>query len=75
MKTEVIPHQYGLGLRITNTPCGTAFGHDGDFPGYRNIVWATVGGRRIAAVMVNIDATRLSWATLQVAAQTALCSG
>ena len=65
---------YGLGLRITTTKCGRAFGHDGDFPGYRNIVWATPNGRRVAVVMINIDDSRVPWSRLQTAAATALCS-
>lgn len=66
---------YGLGLRTTFTRCGRAFGHDGDFPGYRNIVWATANGRRVAVVMVNIDTTHVPWSTLRAAALTALCVG
>jgi D-alanyl-D-alanine carboxypeptidase len=75
MKTDVVPNGYGLGLRIADTNCGKAFGHDGDFPGYRNIVWATANGRRVVSIMVNIDETRVSWKTLQAAAKAALCSG
>jgi D-alanyl-D-alanine carboxypeptidase len=75
MKTEVLYTDYGLGLRINRTSCGTAFGHDGDLAGWRNIVWATANGRRAAAVMVNIDNTRVSWRRLRVAAESALCSG
>jgi D-alanyl-D-alanine carboxypeptidase len=74
MKTEVASHNYGLGLRITQTACGRAFGHDGDVPGYRNIVWATTDGKRVASVMVNIDATRVPWSELESAVRTALCS-
>jgi len=74
MKTEVAGRNYGLGLRITHTACGRAFGHDGDVPGYRNIVWATTDGRRVASVMVNIDATRVPWDKLESAVRTALCS-
>lgn len=66
---------YGLGLRITATKCGRAFGHDGDFAGYRNIVWATPNGRRVAVAMINIDDSRVPWSRLQAAAATALCSG
>jgi D-alanyl-D-alanine carboxypeptidase len=66
---------YGLGLRRAYTACGIAFGHEGDFPGYRNAVWATPNGRRVADVMVNIDPTHVSWNSLEAAAQTALCSG
>ncbi len=75
MKTEVVANGYGLGLQITNTPCGEAFGHSGDFPGYRTVVRATADGRRAAAVMVNIDTTHVTWKSLQAAATAALCSG
>jgi D-alanyl-D-alanine carboxypeptidase len=79
MKTQVVPYVmpygYGLGLRVTYTRCGQAYGHDGDFVAYRNIVWATANGRRVASIMVNIDETRLSWDRLEAAAEAALCSG
>jgi D-alanyl-D-alanine carboxypeptidase len=75
MKTEVVPYRYGLGLRIAHTRCGKAFGHDGDMPGYRTIVWATANGRRVAAIMVNIETTHVSRNRLQAATKTALCSG
>jgi D-alanyl-D-alanine carboxypeptidase len=64
---------YGLGLRIEQTPCGAAYGHDGDFPGYRNVVWATGDGRRVAEVMVNVNEVRVSEARLEAAARSALC--
>jgi D-alanyl-D-alanine carboxypeptidase len=66
---------YGLGLRRVYTSCGTAYGHEGDYPGYRNIVWVTRGGRRAADVMVNIDTTHISWDRLETASEAALCSG
>jgi D-alanyl-D-alanine carboxypeptidase len=75
MKTTVAPYGYGLGLRTTYTRCGKAYGHEGDFVAYRTIVWATTNGRRVAAMMVNIDDTRVSWDELEAAAETALCSG
>jgi D-alanyl-D-alanine carboxypeptidase len=65
---------YGLGIAIEHTPCGTAYGHDGEVPGYRNIVWAAADGRRVATVMVNIQSARLPWSTIRRAAQTAFCS-
>jgi D-alanyl-D-alanine carboxypeptidase len=65
---------YGLGLAIEQLGCGTAYGHDGDLPGYRNIVLARRDGRRVAAVMVNVSAARPSWATIRAAAARALCS-
>jgi D-alanyl-D-alanine carboxypeptidase len=64
---------YGLGLRVTRTACGVAYGNSGDYPGYRNVVWATASGRRVANVMVNIDESRVSWTELDTAAQVALC--
>lgn len=65
---------YGLGLKKEHTSCGTAYGHEGDFPGYRNAVWVTRDGRRAADVMVNIDTTHASWSRLEAAAEAALCS-
>jgi D-alanyl-D-alanine carboxypeptidase len=73
MKTDVAASGYGLGLRIAHTACGTAYGHDGDVPGYRNVVWASADGRRIVSLMVNVDESRVPWSALQVAATTALC--
>jgi D-alanyl-D-alanine carboxypeptidase len=75
MKTDVKGSQYGLGLMISYTRCGTAFGHRGDIPGYRSIVWSTANGRRTALVMVNVDDTRLPQSKLESAAVTALCVG
>jgi D-alanyl-D-alanine carboxypeptidase len=65
---------YGLGLKKMYTSCGIAYGHEGDFPGYRNAVWAKPDGRRVADVMVNIDDTHVTWSRLEAAAETALCS-
>jgi hypothetical protein len=52
---------------------GAAFGHAGDGPGYRSVLYARPNGRKVAAVMVNIDATRVPWAELEAAAERALC--
>ena len=65
----------GLGVRTETTPCGLAFGHDGDIPGYRNVALATADGRRVASVMVNVDESRVPWSDLHAAATAALCSG
>jgi D-alanyl-D-alanine carboxypeptidase len=76
MKTATaVTGNYSLGLRSTFTRCGRAFGHDGDFLGWRNVVWSTPNGRRVAVVMVNIDPTRLAWSRLESAAVSAFCSG
>lgn len=64
---------YGLGLDIMHTPCGTAYGHGGDMPGYRNIVLASGDGGRVAAVMVNVTSEKLRWDAIQDAAMTAFC--
>jgi D-alanyl-D-alanine carboxypeptidase len=45
--------RYGLGLFRIETPCGPAFGHDGDFPGFRSIVLSSEDGRRQAVLMRN----------------------
>lgn len=65
---------YGLGLMLRFVPCGRAFGHDGDFIGWRNVVWSNASGSRVAVVILNVD-TRVSWATLNSVSATALCSG
>ena len=75
MKTgSAVNSDYGLGLRKAYTSCGTAYNHEGDFPGYRNVVWVTRDGRRAADVMVDIDATHVSWNRLEASAQAALCA-
>jgi D-alanyl-D-alanine carboxypeptidase len=66
---------YGLGLEIKATPCGIAYGHDGDMPGYRNLLWATGDGRRVVEVMVNVVSTRVGWPDIRAAAIRAFCSG
>jgi D-alanyl-D-alanine carboxypeptidase len=65
---------YGLGLQIQRTPCGTAYGHDGDMPGYRNIVWATGDGRRVVEVMVNVMSPRTTWPLIRAAVTKAFCA-
>jgi len=66
---------YGLGMRLSFSPCGRAFGHDGDFVGWRNVVWSNATGTRIAVVLVNIDTTHVSWPALEKATLSALCTG
>jgi D-alanyl-D-alanine carboxypeptidase len=74
MKTGSLANSnYGLALRKAYTSCGTAYGHEGDFPGYRNAAWVTRDGRRAADVMVNIDSTHVSWDRLEGSAKAALC--
>jgi D-alanyl-D-alanine carboxypeptidase len=64
----------GLGLRVTDTPCGRAYGHDGDAPGYRTVVYSRSNGSRVALVTINVDETFVSQSELEETAVTALCA-
>jgi D-alanyl-D-alanine carboxypeptidase len=75
METPVAGSNYGLGLLEADTPCGTAYGHEGDLLGYRTFVYARPGGARAAVVMINVDSTYLARSELEQAAETALCTG
>ena len=70
---SAIAGTYGLGIFTTSTTCGRAFGHDGDFPGYRTEVLAN--RKREAVVMVNVDETYVRWERLEAAVKIALCRG
>jgi D-alanyl-D-alanine carboxypeptidase len=52
--------RYGLGILSVHTPCGTAWGHNGDFPGYYSNAFTTRGGGRQAIVLVNADYSTLT---------------
>jgi D-alanyl-D-alanine carboxypeptidase len=65
--------RYGLGLALVRTPCGTAYGHVGDFTAYRNVALAKANGKRVVDVMVNVDETDVSWSELESDAEVALC--
>jgi len=73
MKTVAPGSDYGLGLMRVRTACGIAYGHVGDFTAYRNVVYAKANGKRVVDVMVNVDATDVSWSELEEKAQVALC--
>jgi len=74
MKTVVPGYDYGLGLMRVRTACGVvAYGHVGDFIGYRNVVAATANGKRVVDIMVNVDTTDVSWGELEGEAEVALC--
>ena len=76
MKTpSQVAGTYGLGISTTYTTCGRVFGHEGNFPGWRNIAIATPNGKREAVVMVNVDETSVRWDRLQAVVRTALCKG
>jgi D-alanyl-D-alanine carboxypeptidase len=74
METQSPDAHYGLGLLEADTPCGPAFGHEGDLLGYRSFAFARSDGARTALVMVNIDNTYLTRTELEAAAESALCS-
>jgi D-alanyl-D-alanine carboxypeptidase len=46
---------WGLGLLKERFPCGTAWGHDAENPGYMAAAWSTKDGDRQVAVAVNGD--------------------
>ena len=74
VKTPVNGYDYGLGGYSRPTRCGTAWGHNGDIPGRRNVVFATAEGRRVVQVMVNIDG-KVEWQRIDDAAEDVFCSG
>lgn len=51
--------RYGLGLQRFRTPCGAAWGHGGNFPGYVTYVYSSPSGGRQAVLMVNEDPSSL----------------
>jgi D-alanyl-D-alanine carboxypeptidase len=45
---------FGLGIqREGRFPCGEAWGHDGELPGYEAFAWATRSGDRQVVVLIN----------------------
>ena len=44
---------YGLGIAEVALPCGTAWGHQGEFPGYLSMALTSLDGERQAVVLVN----------------------
>jgi hypothetical protein len=44
---------WGLGLIRERFPCGTAWGHDSENPGYTTAAWSSPGGTRQVVVVVN----------------------
>src|SRR5262249_17626460 len=50
---------YGLGIQAEQLPCGTVWGHTGDFPGYFSNAFTTTDGSSQAVVLVNADGLSL----------------
>jgi D-alanyl-D-alanine carboxypeptidase len=44
---------YGLGIAEVVVPCGTAWGHQGEFPGYLSFALTSEDGGRQAVILVN----------------------
>jgi len=60
-----IPGQrYGLGIARYPLPCGTAWGHNGSFPGYYVYNFTSSDGQRQAVLEVNADPSSVSKTTL-----------
>jgi D-alanyl-D-alanine carboxypeptidase len=41
-------------------PCGTAWGHDGNFPGYLSNAFTTLGGGRQVIILINATGSTLT---------------
>jgi D-alanyl-D-alanine carboxypeptidase len=63
---------YGLGLAKVNTACGTAWGHEGQLPGFSSAAWLNQVADRQVVVLANgtVDAIGL---TFQRVINTGLC--
>lgn len=63
---------YGLGLAKVEIGCGTAWGHEGQLPGFVSAAWVNPGADREVVVLANasVDAIGL---TFQKVLNTALC--
>jgi D-alanyl-D-alanine carboxypeptidase len=66
---------YGLGLsREGHLPCGDAWGHDGDVPGYLTIAFNSKDGSRQIVVVINSDSlTKRAHQALDKVLVTAYC--
>lgn len=51
---------YGLGIERFPTPCGPAWGHGGNFPGYVTYVYSSPNGSRQTVLMLNEDPASLA---------------
>ena len=51
---------YGLGIVSLQTPCGTAWGHNGNFPGYTSNAFTTLGSGRQVIVLINATTSTLT---------------
>jgi D-alanyl-D-alanine carboxypeptidase len=63
----------GLGIFSLDTPCGTAWGHEGGIPGYVSIAVTDRAGRRSAVVLMPTESNQTIDAAYQAAVTTAEC--
>jgi D-alanyl-D-alanine carboxypeptidase len=54
MKTPVLDSGYGLGLVITDSPCGPLSGHDGFVPGFVVVLYSSADGNHQYVQMTNV---------------------
>jgi D-alanyl-D-alanine carboxypeptidase len=54
-KVDIPGQRYGLGLIRYSTACGTAWGHNGAYPGYYVYDFTSADGQRQAVIEVNAD--------------------
>jgi D-alanyl-D-alanine carboxypeptidase len=57
--TDLPGSRYGLGLESLPLPCGRAWGHGGNFPGYLVYTLTSQDGNRQAVVLLNEDPSSL----------------
>ena len=64
-KTDFPGSRYGLGLESLRLPCGRAWGHGGNYPGYLVYSLTSNDGSRQAVVLLNEDPASLPKSALQ----------
>ncbi|MFI6514923.1 serine hydrolase domain-containing protein [Spirillospora sp. NPDC050679] len=73
-----VRYDYGLGVSKQRMSCGTAWGHDGGWPGYRTWTYTSANGKRQAVITYNQSSAELEarpefQAALKKAAEKAFC--
>ena len=58
-KTDLPGSRYGLGLESCQLPCGRAWGHGGNFPGYLVYSLTSDDAKRQAEIPLNEDPSSL----------------
>ena len=62
-RIDIAGQRYGLGLIRYSTACGTAWGHNGAYPGYYVYDFTSSDGQRQAVIEVNADPGSVSKTT------------